>query len=609
MRLINVETFEIEEFLDADIPRYAILSHTWGREEVEFYEWRSDAARLKDGFAKITGARDQARVDGLPYLWIDTCCIDKRSSAELSEAINSMFAWYRDADVCYVYLADVDVLGDLEASKWFTRGWTLQELLAPQNLRLFSCSWAQLGTKEMLADQLSRISLIDVSYLTGEDLRTASIAQRMSWASKRTTKRREDMAYCLLGIFDINMPLLYGEGDKAFLRLQEEILKKTSDESIFAWWQEQVAKLPVDKKRRHDRVTDARLGLLARSPRAFAASASVIAWPEDGRQFSVTNTSVELKTYENSPIRPPSNSWKIVRLQCRDLKRPSSFICIPVEYIPDLGIYCRLSTEVPLFVLPLRNVSMVWPFSQFGQSWKRDIIEERVLVSKERPVIPKKLPRLAFDVLVEYAFLQPKGWRALAITASAIDFRPNISFDGVNAKFDWVWQGIQRDDPSKGFAARLLFTAPNGKRVALYLETTAVLARGEPHVGDSKSLRIDCMSVVGEDRKAAVDQQMARFEGKATASMPSGLLRKRSWRTSLDLDGFRVNVRVRRGEEAEAADSGYIVELHIEPSELPWASIIVNSAVILLALCLSWLLTRSRAHTTNGQISQSQETS
>jgi len=187
---------------------------------------------------------ESLRTLGRATLATDTyrCCIDKTSSAELSEAINSMFRWYQKASVCYAYLADVlkdtDPDKDPEEfsrSRWFTRGWTLQELVAPKNVVFYSRSWKNIGTKERLCNTISTITGIDIDTLLGEDVTFVSVANKMSWASGRRTTRTEDMAYCLLGIFDVNMPLLYGEGKKAFLRLQEEILRSSYDHSLFAW--------------------------------------------------------------------------------------------------------------------------------------------------------------------------------------------------------------------------------------------------------------------------------------------------------------------------------------------------------------------------------------
>jgi hypothetical protein len=137
MRLVNTHSLQLEEFIfdGRGRPTYAILSHTWGKEEVIFFDMADlDKARAKAGFAKVEGACSLAASQGYDYIWIDTCCIDKSSSAELSEAINSMYRWYQWAKVCYAYLVDVQNPNQLEESKWFTRGWTLQELIAPSRV-------------------------------------------------------------------------------------------------------------------------------------------------------------------------------------------------------------------------------------------------------------------------------------------------------------------------------------------------------------------------------------------------------------------------------------------------------------------------------------------
>ncbi|KAI1465527.1 heterokaryon incompatibility protein-domain-containing protein [Daldinia caldariorum] len=259
MWLINTTTLELEFVASPTERAYAVLSHTWEDEEVSFQQFsdttqRASVEKLR-GFTKIVKTCQLAKDEHmLKYAWVDTCCIDKTSSAELSEAINCMFRWYQQAAVCFVWLCDMalepidfwdtspgpykrvtpDVLREC---KWTTRGWTLQELLAPSVVKFYDRNWDFIGTKDSwLLDPISEVTGIEPEFLTRNYLIwSAPVGTRVRWASGRKTTRPEDIAYCLLGIFDINMPLLYGEGDKAFLRLQEEICKQTHDLSLFAW--------------------------------------------------------------------------------------------------------------------------------------------------------------------------------------------------------------------------------------------------------------------------------------------------------------------------------------------------------------------------------------
>ncbi|GKU11124.1 unnamed protein product, partial [Fusarium langsethiae] len=193
---------------------------------------------------KILGACVTARKQGLQWMWIDNCCINKADNSELSESINSMFKWYKEAVLCVTYLSDVRNTAGApvfqsyetgETSKWFSRGWTLQELLAPSNLFFYDTDWNYLGSKIDLAQSIEDITGIAAQYLTGEkDFRTACIAAKMSWAARRETTKEEDMAYCLFGIFNLHLPVQYGEGNAAFIRLQDNLMAK-NDESLFAW--------------------------------------------------------------------------------------------------------------------------------------------------------------------------------------------------------------------------------------------------------------------------------------------------------------------------------------------------------------------------------------
>jgi hypothetical protein len=299
MRLINVESLALEEFMGggAEVPSYAILSHTWADNEVTFQDFTNAENGIrasKKGFDKISKACALARNDGLNYAWVDTCCIDKTSSAELTEAINSMFRWYQDAATCYVWLADLptstkpNALPDVDSlskCRWFTRGWTLQELIAPRIVKFYDQSWTLCGSKESLGSALAKITNIDTAVLDEPDLlSTLSIAKRMSWAATRQTTRVEDMAYCLLGIFDVNMPMLYGEGSRAFVRLQEEIIKGSNDLSIFAW--------------RASSSNNTYTGVFASSPTDFGHSSSVQLLSDAvfNPEFTLTNKGVRMQT-------------------------------------------------------------------------------------------------------------------------------------------------------------------------------------------------------------------------------------------------------------------------------------------------------------------------
>ncbi|KAH7084570.1 heterokaryon incompatibility protein-domain-containing protein [Paraphoma chrysanthemicola] len=240
MRLLQMDAdgaFSLDEYF-SDIPRYAILSHRWGadNEEVTFKDLEEGTGKSKAGYRKLTFCGKQAANDGLQFFWIDTCCIDKASSAELSEAINSMFSWYQAAERCYVYLPDVPTSGSagidesFRRSSWFVRGWTLQELVAPVTVEFFSSDGDRIGDKSSLVQEINRITSIPVEALRGTPLDRFSVEERMSWTKNRVTKREEDAAYSLLGIFNVHMPLIYGEGKgNAFFRLRREIRESPSN--------------------------------------------------------------------------------------------------------------------------------------------------------------------------------------------------------------------------------------------------------------------------------------------------------------------------------------------------------------------------------------------
>jgi hypothetical protein len=254
MRLLNTKSYEFHDSQDPIVlasPQYAVLSHRWQTPKITLQTFKTDdlhnANTQTPQLDKIRQACGKARdrTPPLDWVWIDSCCIDKTNAVEESRSVNSMFEWYRRAAVCIVYLYDVDETSLFESqspdrlhekSEWFTRGWTLQELLAPGQMEFYEQHWKFMGTKISLVGPLAYLTGIDKEYLTGErSIVTASVATRMSWMAGRTTTLVEDVAYSMLGIFGVNMAPLYGEGVKAFIRLQKTLIEDSTDESIFAW--------------------------------------------------------------------------------------------------------------------------------------------------------------------------------------------------------------------------------------------------------------------------------------------------------------------------------------------------------------------------------------
>ncbi|KAL2128733.1 hypothetical protein VTI74DRAFT_8711 [Chaetomium olivicolor] len=318
---------------------------------------------LKEGYGKLAYACGQAERDGFQYLWVDTCCIDKRSSAEVSEAINSMFGWYQRAAVCYVYLDDVHFDDYTEgyltwkdhfnSSRWFMRGWTLQELLAPRKVVLYAKGWRLLGTKSSLVKEIKKITKIDeLTLLEPKLVHKASIAQRMSWAANRTTTRPENMAYSLMGIFGVNMPIIYGEGEHAFLRLQEEIIKGSDDHSIFAWGTVgQSSPLP---DRYHPDFDDmdydeltGTTGVLAKSPQDFAGTEHIVSAPppaQNTSDYTMTNKGLHIRL----PLfRTTTSQQHLAILNCHPEHDPSSRLAILLTETSTPNVFLRIRTRTP----------------------------------------------------------------------------------------------------------------------------------------------------------------------------------------------------------------------------------------------------------------------
>jgi hypothetical protein len=322
------------------------VSHRWQEgEEVSYEEFLAGAHKHKPGWRKIKEACSIAQARGIDLVWIDTCCIDKRSSSELSAAINSMFEWYRGAKECYAFLSDVEGSADDPAhgfsrSVWFERGWTLQELLAPWSVYFYNKHYQSCGTKTSLAKLITESFGIEARFLDPwQDVRDASVAQRMSWAAGRETKEPEDMAYSLLGIFGVNMPLIYGEGDRAFLRLQLEIIKQIDDESIFAWPQDSDDEI-------HD---DESCGMLALHPRAFKDCGFVFPTRTKGHHpYNFTSRGLKLQvprqwSHDESHYKPVCfrDTEIIVDLDCEEQHVKTEQLAIVLRRSRRTGLWYR----------------------------------------------------------------------------------------------------------------------------------------------------------------------------------------------------------------------------------------------------------------------------
>ncbi|KAL2673712.1 hypothetical protein Neosp_012155 [[Neocosmospora] mangrovei] len=443
MRLINTTTLKLEEFNETNRPPYAILSHTWGDEEITFQQMQDNASQYhrKVGYQKIAKTCEVARNSNIGYAWVDTCCIDKTSSAELSEAINSMFRWYEDAEICYAYLPDVDDISDGQStvvrSRWFTRGWTLQELIAPRKLVFYASTWELIDSRTNLSETIADTTGIDMRLLQDNRhdldgiLKSSSIAQRMSWASKRQTTRTEDLAYCLLGIFDINMPLLYGEGTKAFTRLQQEIIRHTDDQSIFAW--------------ENTSEPDTNTSILAPSPAAFTKSGQIdqVDTGEESAPFSLTNRGIQIDlrvrwtdghSYGIIPCRHHREGTKLLMIKLEQLNGPRFFRAThtPLEWTeewvwketPKIPVYLMIAPPPIKYRIPpgsflvkfLSLRAKVFLVSE-GYTWS----PATRLITMDEPE-SRLVDRYVFGTLpVEVAW---SGILLLELTQEAILFKP-----------------------------------------------------------------------------------------------------------------------------------------------------------------------------------------
>ena len=442
MRLLNSSNLQLQDFEPNDIPSYAILSHTWREQEVSFADMKKGSAEGMAEYEKIQQSCQQPVAQECGYIWIDTCCIDKSSSAELSESINSMYLWYEKAKICYAYLADVPATLGTEKqkaafanSRWFKRGWTLQELVAPSNMVFLSSEWIEIGTKETLCEEIAAITGISVSILTGTSFRTASIAKRMSWASGRITTRPEDIAYCLMGLFDVNMPMLYGEGEKAFIRLQEEIIRNSDDQSLFAWTNStEDAKLPC--------------GLLASSPSRFANSGDVMPYSEweTSAPFSTSNKGLRIELHLS-----PHEGFYVAALNCPVPPKYENFLGIFLKRVfTGNDRYVRVKSNV-LGNIKLRgNIQTVYVRNHVSNFEAREIYPTHAFQLRRRPI-------------------EDDGYRLVAALPPILDSAPKPILTSQQ------WPHPRTFEISKGgssLAGALEFKRNDGERLVILLGST-----------------------------------------------------------------------------------------------------------------------------------------
>ncbi|KAK6860604.1 hypothetical protein PG995_004240 [Apiospora arundinis] len=517
MRLLQTGQYKLFEATDipSPFPQYAILSHTWisPKEEITYQDFKQRRTDLENGvykqngWAKLQKYCDRAARDGWEWAWMDTCCIDKTNPADTSESINAMFRWYQSADICYAYLDDVradeafgrsvpvdcdlddiantanvanlgghfhDALtSSLISANWFTRGWTLQELLAPPYLVFVDQSWRRIGTRESWSTEIRKASRIEARHLTHftpTDFTSCSIAMRLSWASRRNTTVEEDESYSLLGLFGISLPLIYGEGKwRAFNRLQNELIKVYNDDSIFAWKFDRLSmrRLTGSKQAAHGQG----IGILAPSIREYWDASYIEAFPFYGSSFSMTNKGLKFNTKRWR--HKDDLSRCIIRLNCG--LDPNNRLAIPLEHVDDT--YDRVQPDIIYDQSTIRPDQWEEDFSNVPDLSKRpavirasnysDFITTSSIFSLEYPdqiKIGKKyfvdFDTSIFDTQLilsyEDQFKQNQTKKDLTIKPSRLVFI-NIELQsetGPNPQFDVIVNLSERGFPSVGIISR-----------------------------------------------------------------------------------------------------------------------------------------------------------
>jgi hypothetical protein len=433
MRLLTLQDDDeltFTEYISEEIPPYAILSHTWGADvcEVTHKDVLEGTGKNKAGYAKIYSCGKQAAKTNIQYFWVDTCCIDKTSSTELSEAINSMYCWYQKAEVCFVYLEDVSPgtlisLGSMSTVRWFLRGWTLQELVASPKVEFFANDWTFLGSKTGHSDALSSITGIHAEALCNKPVAEFSIAQRMSWASKRTTTRPEDIAYCLLGLFGVNMPLLYGEGEvKAFVRLQEEIMRDSDDQSIFAWTQPSTQSTTMR-------------GLLADSPADFASSGGIIPIRDWRRSnpYSMTNAGLRITLLTTDP--ETQGRLRLGLLDCITMEGPKRLVALHLYQHAEQGDqYGRVNVGKMAYVSREHRAWCSYRTIFVRKQITRHVMEE-LLQLNEIKVDRRRLRRYLSIWRLQYS--EARGELVTTVSALYVTLYHVVIMVGL--MFGWTW--------------------------------------------------------------------------------------------------------------------------------------------------------------------------
>lgn len=438
-KYINTGIWELKGFPEDEFPEYCILSHRWGPgdSEVTYQElidsdifWKRQTQQ-KTGYRKIQYACSTTRDYQKDWLWCDTCCIDKTSSAELSEAINSMYQWYQNSSLCIAYLSDYpsEKVPNFDKSEWFERAWTLQELIAPPKVVFFDKDWnPSFGKKhdDHMVDAIARRTRIDKQALLSEKrLEKFSVAQRMSWAADRKATRSEDIAYSLLGIFDVNMPMLYGEGKKAFVRLQEEIMQRNADQSIFVWSSEKQTR-----------------SIFASGPTDFARCGAVQQYGRKKQAFALNNLGLDIQV----SYWPAGFNTYMAELAVEN-GGPHRLAHLMLEIDPETGYLCRVGTEVDA---PLR---LRW------EDGPEFVQQKRVTILRQ---MMNKYP-----VCSEALF----GFRL------ADECLPLSLINNWHPDHDWDrgrWQHRSISDPRKTSSSNLFFEIPNNVSKSIAMMTFAV---------------------------------------------------------------------------------------------------------------------------------------